>query len=256
METPAARDLADRIRLALPLAVFVLAVAGLALLAGRLDLAVYGLSFWHYPVYALAFCFRAVTVDRFRDDAALLKTASLVLLALVLWRTAPNPVVFAVMAAGFGLNMAAAARLGSDRTYYGVELANLPVRRTSAFPYSLMAHPMLVGNMIAYGAPLLDGNFRAGWWPLALIHVVLNFLVLVMEVRGEVHGPGDRRTALARISGGIVAGSAILLISFANLWHFGLAVVFAGLAFGAVLVRRYSRGAPAIEARSGKSSHD
>ncbi|MDH3663588.1 MAG: hypothetical protein OEU92_26835, partial [Alphaproteobacteria bacterium] len=52
--------------------VFVLAV--LAIAEERWAMAVYGLSFWHYLIYALAFFWRKIPHERFIRDSLLLKT--------------------------------------------------------------------------------------------------------------------------------------------------------------------------------------
>ncbi len=49
------------------------------------------------------------------------------------------------------VRMAAARALGTDRTYYGHEVAGLPHRRITTFPYSWISHPMLAGNIAAFG---------------------------------------------------------------------------------------------------------
>lgn len=152
-----------------------------AWLAGSQAIAVYALAFWHYLLYALAYRFGAVPLATLKRDAVLMKGASLLGLASA-YLTAPLEVAsLAVVAAGFLLNALAASVLGADRTYYGHEVAGLPRLRVTRFPYSLISHPMLVGNMLAYGGTLLNAEFRAQWWPLACAHVALNLGLLAME---------------------------------------------------------------------------
>ena len=62
-----------------------------------------------------------------------------------------------------------------------MELGELPPLRVASFPYSVIPHPMLVGNIIAFGATLLHPEFRQAWWPLAVVHVALNLGLIVME---------------------------------------------------------------------------
>jgi len=216
---------------------FALCILLVALAASRLDLAIYALSFWHYLVYVLAFCFRRIPHDRFKFDAVLLKAISLLVFAIALLQGTPDVVALGVMAAGFGLNTAAAARLGADRTYYGVELAGMPAKWTTAFPYSVMSHPMLFGAMLAYGGALIDAEFRENWWPLAVIHMLLNLLVMIMEARG---GAGQKR-ATALVWSGLGAGAALFLICFINVWHLAALCAVIMLTFGSVLIRQYTR---------------
>ncbi|MEZ5866048.1 MAG: hypothetical protein R3D25_18965 [Geminicoccaceae bacterium] len=75
--------------------------------------------------------------ERFSATPSLLRTISLVALAGVCLAILPNLFSLVVMAAGFSLNVAAYRALGTDRTYYSVELTALPPERVTAFPYSL-----------------------------------------------------------------------------------------------------------------------
>lgn len=216
--------------------VVVLAVAALSLAADRWDMAVYALSFWHYLVYGLAFFWRRIPHRQFIQDAMSLKTMSLVALAFVLWSTLPNLLSLTVMAIGFALNIVAARALGTDRTYYGFELADMPPERFTAFPFSVLSHPMLIGNMVAYGGLLLDGDFRQSWWPFAAIHVVLNAALLLMEIRG---GKSWRAGAFWSAAG-LVLGTILLMAGFREVWPTALVIILTCFAFGTVIIRRYS----------------
>jgi hypothetical protein len=158
---------------------------GMMLLTSRLGglpaLAVYGLSFWHYIFYWWAYRHGAVQPAKFRRDAMLMKSAALTALASTYlaqpwhWNSA------LVIGTGFMLNLVAALVLGNTRSYYGWELGDLPQRRVTSLPYSVMPHPMLLGNMVAFGGTLLHPGFRQAWWPLAVLHVALNGALIVME---------------------------------------------------------------------------
>ena len=182
----------------------VLSVGLAAALERSLPLAVYLLSFWHYVLYWLAFAFGWVAFDVFKRDAVAMKTVSVAALAVVYLRAPIDPVSLAVIAGGILLNMRAAAALGLDRTYYGHEVAGLPPRRITAFPYSLTSHPMILGNVAAFGGTLIDADFRQQWWPLAVLHVVLNLGLLAMELAGP------RRRRAVRIGGGLVLAGVLL----------------------------------------------
>lgn len=152
------------------------------LLGTNLTLAIYVLSFWHYYLYGLAYCFGAIPLADFKRDAIVMKTVALAALAFVYLKYPLDFPSLALMASGFLLNALAARVLGADRTYYGYEVANLPPRRITAFPYSCISHPMLIGNVAAYGGTLLNADFRRAWWPLAVLHVAFNLALLLMEV--------------------------------------------------------------------------
>jgi len=226
----------DRMRVPLTTALFATAVLAVSFAAERFDLAVYALSFWHYFVYALAFCFRSVDHTAFKRDAILLKALSMTVLIAVVVQTSPNPASIAVAAAGFGLNLWAASVLGTDRTYYGVEVRGMPVEWSTAMPFSIVRHPMLIGNMVAYGGLLLDDELRDIWWPLIALHVASNFLVLLMEGLDSI----DRSRARLSLWGSLLAGTLLLIVCFANVMPFALLSAIIIIAFGAILIENYT----------------
>jgi len=153
---------------------------------------VYSVSFWYYYIYWLAFVFGAVSLHVLKRDAILMKSVSLLAFACVYLTCPPDPTSLVVVALGFLLNSTAAVVLGSDRTYYGHEVANLPRTEITQFPYSVMSHPMLVGNAVAFGGTMFNADFRQQWWPLACAHVAMNCGLLAME--SKITAP--RRRAL------------------------------------------------------------
>ena len=188
----------------------VLSVVLGAALERSLPLAIYLLSFWHYYLYWLAFAFGAIPFDVFKRDAMAMKTVSVALLAIVYLATPIDLVSLIVIGAGILLNLRAAMVLGVDRTYYGHEVAGLPSHRITAFPYSLTAHPMILGNVAAFGGTLINPAFREQWWPLACLHVALNIGLLAMELAGTRH-------RAVRLGGGCVFAGTMAGAAFAAL---------------------------------------
>jgi len=188
----------------------------------------YLLGFWHYYLYWLAFTFRAVDFDVFKRDAFAMKSVSVATLVFVYLRAPLDLASLVVILGGILLNVRAAAILGLDRTYYGREVAGLPPHRMTAFPYSLTAHPMILGNVAAFGGTLLNADFREQWWPLTSLHVALNIGLLLMELAG----PGRP----VRIAGSLVAAAMLLaLFTLSDVLLAGAALACAG-----VLYRRYT----------------
>ena len=190
---------------------FVLSVVLGAALDRSLPLAVYLLSFWHYYLYWLAFAFGGMAFDVFKRDAVAMKTVSVAALAVVYLATPLDLASLVVIAGGILLNVRAAAALGIDRTYYGAEVAGLPPRRITAFPYSLTNHPMILGNVAAFGGTLINPAFRQHWWPLAGLHVALNIGLLAMELAGP------RRRRAVRLGGGLAFAGVLCGAAFAIL---------------------------------------
>ena len=177
---------------------FVAAVLAGAAIGREPVFALYLVSFVYYGLYWYAFAWGVDSFRVFKRDALLLKALSVAALAFVYLQAPPDFLSLGVIALGILLNARAASVLGLDRTYYGHELAGLEARRVMAFPYSLMSHPMIVGNVMAFGGTLLNPDFRAEWWPLAALHVVLNLALLAME------RAGPRRRATIRLAGILV----------------------------------------------------
>jgi hypothetical protein len=198
------RDVVRRNASTLSCVLLVLSILLGAVLDRSLPAAVYLLSFWHYYLYWLAFTRGTVPFDVFKRDAVAMKTVSVAALATAYLAQPVDPASLIVIAGGILLNVRAAAALGIDRTYYGHEVAGLPPRRITAFPYSLTSHPMILGNVAAFGGTLINADFRQQWWPLAVLHVVLNMGLLAMELAGP-----QRRRAV-RIGGGLVLAGTLL----------------------------------------------
>ncbi|OYY44879.1 MAG: hypothetical protein B7Y08_08145 [Rhodospirillales bacterium 24-66-33] len=171
-------------------------------------LAIYLVSFVYYGLYWYAFAWGVDSFDVFKRDALLLKALSVAALAFVYLQAPPDILSLGTIALGILLNARAAAVLGIDRTYYGHELAGLPARHITEFPYSLMSHPMIVGNVMAFGGTLLNPAFRAAWWPLAALHVVLNIALLAMEWAGPRRRPAIRLAGLLILA--VTAATATL----------------------------------------------
>jgi phospholipid methyltransferase len=220
-----------------------LVVAG-GFLAGDATLAVYTLSFWHYYLYWLAYRFGAVPPPVFRRDAIVMKTVALGALGFAYLAGVPDPLSLAVVGAGFALNAAAARALGMDRTYYGCEVAGLPKHRVTAFPYSIIAHPMLTGNVLAFGATLLDAGFRQRWWPLAAVHVAMNLGLLIMEVAVTPlrRGTSAEATDRTRSAGWVILAGAAAAAGLLGSWLAAGAAVCV-VAYAWVLFEAYSRPA-------------
>lgn len=205
----------------------IVSMLGWGYLGRSLPIAIYGLSFWHYYLYWLAYYFGAVPLEVFKRDAIVMKTVSLMALGSVYLAAPWNVASLAVVGSGFLLNCLAARALGADRTYYGYEVADLPPQRITTFPYSWISHPMLVGNIMAFGGTLIDADFRRRWWPLAGAHVALNLGLLVMELavkpqrrstRGAVvHSGGSRTSSRSWI---LIAGIAVVFAALAVAWIF------------------------------------
>lgn len=201
-----------------PLAGWFLVAVALASAAIDRDfaLAVYLVSFLYYALYWRAFAWGVRSFPAFKHDALLLKALSVGALAIVYAKEPLDPLSLAVIALGVGLNARAAAVLGIDRTYYGIEVAGLPPLRATAFPYSVLSHPMIVGNVMAFGGTLINPGFREAWWPLASLHVALNLGLLAMELTGL------QRQRAVKVGGVAVFSAVIVALAALRPWELPL----------------------------------
>lgn len=115
-------------------------------------------SFRHYVVYICTFAFRDnVALGYLMRDCKFFKTLALLQLGvriLPLFEFPPDVPCLGLAAAGFGTTMLACAQLGFVRTYFGSELGFVDPKWVDGFPYNTIPHPMIVGQLFAYGSIL------------------------------------------------------------------------------------------------------
>jgi hypothetical protein len=74
---------------------------------------------------------------------------------------------------GFFITIVATARLGFVRTYFGSELGFVKPEWVHGFPYGYIPHPMIVGQLMAFGSIIY-------WWHSSLSAENLAILVAHM----------------------------------------------------------------------------
>lgn len=119
-------------------------------------------SFRHYCIYITTFAYRQPMVahGEFMRDVLFYKTVAISHLSRRLLPMVELPKDLPgllVVLAGFGITMLATARLGMIRTYFGAELGFVKPKWITGFPYGVIPHPMIVGQIIAYSTVLY-------WW--------------------------------------------------------------------------------------------
>ena len=152
-------------------------------------------SYRHYALYISVFAYRTppVAIGNVMRDAKLYKTLALGQLAyrlLPIVDVEKDYPALCVMAAGFATTILATAQLGFIRTYFGSELGFVKPEWVSGFPYSVIPHPMIVGQLIAFGTMIYwfggcyDDVNRLGVENMALIwaHVVCYTVHMIQEI--------------------------------------------------------------------------
>ena len=143
-------------------------------------------SFRHYIVYMTTLAFRQPMVGHgyLMRDAKLYKTIALMHLGrrfLPLVDMPKDAVAVLTVACGFGITIAATARLGMVRTYFGAELGFVKPRWITGFPYGgVIPHPMIVGQLIAFSAMLYNWWDRLTTETVALIVAHMTFYTVHM----------------------------------------------------------------------------
>ena len=116
-------------------------------------------SFRHYAMYVTTFAYRQpmVAIGCLMRDAKIYKTISMVHLARRLLPMVELPrdsIGLLIMSAGFVITLLATARLGMVRTYFGTELGFVKPKWIDGFPYGMIPHPMIVGQLWGFGVIL------------------------------------------------------------------------------------------------------
>eukprot|EP00127_Corallochytrium_limacisporum_P004426 Clim_evm4s162 gene=Clim_evmTU4s162 len=165
---------------------------------------VYMTSFLHYFRYITTYYTRKnVSYGIFKRDVFAFKCITLAQIAY--FYAAPylaGPLTLndldymslTLVAAGYFISMAATAALGIDGTYFGIELGQVDPKvgylSVKTFPFNIVPHPMIVGQIIALGGMYMVPHMRtdpgAFYIPL---HIILYTIHLTQEVfdihRGE-----------------------------------------------------------------------
>ena len=116
-------------------------------------------SFRHYCIYMSTFAFREPDVahGNLMRDAKFYKTVAMCHMAYRLLPVLQFPKdlpVVACAAAGFAVTILATIQLGFVRTYFGSELGFVQPKWITGFPYNTIPHPMIVGQLFAWGSIL------------------------------------------------------------------------------------------------------
>eukprot|EP00752_Nemacystus_decipiens_P018312 g16428.t1 len=188
-----------------------------------------GTSFVHYPRYMSTYFHRSSDLDfgRFKLDALFFKVVALshvafryvaALLATFASRAEAESgmgdagLVFVAVSllliiAGSTVSTLASKALGMDGTYFGPELGICEMKWVTAFPYSCVPHPMIVGQIVAFAGVHLLPEFRAACAWLMPAHCAF-YLVVLLQEHFDVYakaGESGRVAGYQGGSGGIIA---------------------------------------------------
>ncbi|MBO1348889.1 MAG: hypothetical protein EBE86_016565 [Hormoscilla sp. GUM202] len=164
--------------------VYTLLLAGIAFLLKNATIFLASTSFVHYLIYIATFFYRRnVSYGTFLRNAVFFKSLAMgQLLFWYIYYFQFDPISLTLVLVGYGLSFLAYFRLGSLRTYFGVELGKIAPQQIDTFPYGVLPHPMIVGNIIGLiGLEMLEPLRVALPW-LVPLHIAFYLVHLVQEI--------------------------------------------------------------------------
>lgn len=155
------------------------------ILTGSNLLLIYAVSYaFHFLNFAVLLV-RRYPLEAFVKQALAARSLAMLTLAVLIWpylNTPLNLYGLAPLVAGFVLHTAAVRALGLRRTYYAVELGQLPPLAVHQFPYNMFAHPMALGAMLEFlGLYILVPAFTVAYPYLIPGHLVLTAATALLE---------------------------------------------------------------------------
>ncbi len=164
--------------------VYTLLLAAIAFILKNATIFLAGTSFVHYLIYIGTFFYRRnVSYGTFLRNAVFFKSLAMgQLLFWYIYYFQFDPISLTLVVVGYGLSFLAYFRLGSLRTYFGVELGKIAPQQIDTFPYGVVPHPMIVGNIIGLiGLERLEPLRVALPWLIPL-HIAFYLVHLVQEI--------------------------------------------------------------------------
>lgn len=150
-----------------------------------------GTSFVHYPRYLVTyFRRRDVNFGTFKSDVLLFKVIAVshiavrYLFILAAGTSASAGLLAAsllMIVSGATVSSLATHALGMDATYFGKELGIIEGPWVTCFPYNVIPHPMIVGQLVAFAGVHMLPEFRASWPFLMPTHCAFYMMVMIME---------------------------------------------------------------------------
>ncbi len=147
----------------------------------------YGSSFVHYLLYFAVYYTREdVAFYTFQRRAMFFKALALAQLVFIYVSFGRiDPLSIGLIVTGVALSGAAARVLGLERSYFAAELGRCEPLTLRRFPYNLLNHPMIVGNVIALLGFFALPELRATVPYLVPMHIGF-YLLQLMQERGVV----------------------------------------------------------------------
>lgn len=176
---------------------FLASVAAVSWMAGEYKIFLYSTSYIHYIRYIGTYYNREnIDFGCFKRDVMLFKNVALVQTIILLVNSirdsSPAPfatnalnsidvITIAMVIGGYWISILATIALGIDRTYFGWELGICESKWITDFPYGVIPHPMILGQVVGLMGINRIASFKADWPILIPIHVALYFVHMFQE---------------------------------------------------------------------------
>jgi hypothetical protein len=72
--------------------------------------------------------------------------------------------------------------LGKHYTYFGIELGLVEYKKINKFPYGIIPHPMITGQLFALSSIILLVPFLSNEFIILSIHIILYIIHMFQEI--------------------------------------------------------------------------
>ncbi len=174
---------------------YVIILTAIAILFKNNTIFLAGTSFIHYFIYIATYYYRQnISYGTFVRNAVFFKSISM--LQLVFWYfyffefNFLSLLSVSISIFGFSIAVLAYNSLGHVRSYFGVELGKISSERINSFPYNVIPHPMIIGNIISLLGLYLLEPFRVALSWLVPAHIAFYTIHLIQEIL-DLHDSSD-----------------------------------------------------------------
>jgi len=142
-------------------------------------------SFVHYIKYIATFSYKKnINFGNFKRDCFLYKSIALINIIVILKNYFNGnfdkfPLYLIIF--GYLLTMYSSYKLGIDHTYFGYELGKVEGKIVNDFPYNVLPHPMILGQLIAFSGMLLIKGIKSKYKYLIVTHIIFYVIHMLQE---------------------------------------------------------------------------
>jgi hypothetical protein len=142
---------------------------------------IYSTSYVHYLIYISTFYYRAnIHFNSFVRNCLVYKTVSLINLLFIF--NYPVGINHALAACGYMITILSTYALGKHYTYFGIELGLVEYKKINKFPYGVIPHPMITGQLFALISIILLVSPFSNEFFILLMHIILYIVHMLQEI--------------------------------------------------------------------------